>query len=77
MSAVFTGYKEGQSVETLLQNGPFFNSGHSYPLPQSNPPPPPPFPKYQCRVFHPQALRLLQTTLFTGWGIVLALRRIK
>ena len=75
MSAVFTGYKEGLSVETLLKNGPFFNSGHSYPLPQSNPTPSPQKPM-SC--FSPSSPSL--TTNNIDWGVgcfFLAFSRIK
>lgn len=68
-------WRETKVLRHFSKMAPFSTVDIATPSPRVTPPPP--FPKYQCRVFHPQALRLLQTTLFRGWGIVLAFRRIK
>ena len=61
-----------KSVETLPQNGPFLNSGLTYPLPLSTSTPPP---QNQCCILDPQVFLLLQTTLIRGVRGFMAFKR--
>ena len=50
----------------MRDNGPFLNSGHTYPLPQN-----------QCCILDPQVFPLPQATLIRGWGDLRHLNRMK
>ena len=61
-----------KSVETRPQNGPFLNSGLTYPLllSTSNP-----SPQNQCCILSPQVFPLLQITLIRGVRGFMAFKR--
>ena len=61
-----------KSVETLPQNGPFLNSGLTYPFPLSTSNP---SPQNQCCILSPQVFPLLQTTLIRGVRGFMAFKR--
>ena len=57
----------------MRDNGPFLNSGHTYPLPLCTPP----LPQNQCCILDPQVFLLPQETLIWGWGDLRHLNRMK